>query len=92
MATDPEKFWRCKRCKTVTAHDACAVRFGMVECPLCLPLGFVGLLERHDPSSGQPSRCSFCWQPIQSGKEVSGKERFQKYHDGCHATACEVVP
>ena len=38
--------WICKLCHSIFEHDNCAVRFGIVECPNCLPKGYVGLLDR----------------------------------------------
>lgn len=37
--------WACKRCCGVFARADCAVRLGIIECPICLRSGWVGLLE-----------------------------------------------
>lgn len=45
MPIADERKWRCRRCMAIYMHSECASRFGVVECPSCLRLAFVGLLE-----------------------------------------------
>lgn len=55
-----DELWVCRRCRVKIRRDDCAVRLGLIECPTCLRMGYVGLLQQHEP-------------PARSGRDLEGR-------------------
>jgi hypothetical protein len=39
------QWWRCRFCQMKKHRDNCPTRFGIIECPTCLPKGYCSTLE-----------------------------------------------
>lgn len=79
---DARWLWRCKNCRGVYARDDCALRYGILECPLCLPTShMVGLLEPHETQPYCPRCECLCWERFGGCTGCGGKVQMVTRHE-----------